>query len=126
VSAVNEDEVRVVVVDDLVDAASALEMALQIDGYAVRTAHDGREALEVIEQHRPHCVMLDVDMPIVDGCELSRKLRELYGSDIVLIAMSGRDETDQRVADTFDRVDHYFRKPFSLSLLRQILPPQCA
>ncbi len=84
----DEDEVRVVVVDDLVDAASALAMALQIDGYAVRTARDGREALSVIEEHRPHCVMLDVDMPIIDGCELSQRLRKLYGSDIVLIAMS--------------------------------------
>jgi len=123
---VDEDEVRVVVVDDLVDAANALALILQIDGYAVRTANDGREALSVIAEHRPHCVMLDVDMPVIDGCELSLRLRERYGSDIVLIAMSGRDETDQRVAATFDRVDHYFRKPFNLAMLRKILPPQCA
>jgi len=120
-----DDEVRVVVVDDLDDAASALAMALQIDGYAVRTAHDGREALSVIAEHRPHCVMLDVNMPVIDGCELSRRLREMYGSDIVLIAMSGRDETDERVAETYGRVDHYFRKPFGLALLRKVLPPLC-
>ena len=122
----DNDEVRVVVVDDLVDAATALAMALQIDGYAVRMASDGREALSVIEEHLPHCVMLDVDMPNLDGCELSRRLRQLYGNDIVLIAMSGRDPSDSRVAETFDRVDHYFRKPFALSKLRKILPPQCA
>jgi DNA-binding response OmpR family regulator len=123
---VDQDEVRVVVVDDLADAADALAMALQIDGYAVRTARDGGEAWRVIGEYRPHCVMLDVDMPVIDGCELSLRLRERYGSDIVLIAMSGHDETDERVATTFDRVDYYFRKPFNLSLLRKIFPPQCA
>lgn len=121
-----DDAVRVVVVDDLVDAANALAMALEIDGYDVRTAHDGREGLRVIEQHRPHCVLLDVNMPDIDGCELSRRLRELYGSDMVLIAISGRNETEARVAETFDRVDHYFRKPFGVAALRTVLPPLTA
>lgn len=120
------DEVQVLVVDDLADAADALAMALELDGYSVRTAHNGREAFAAIEEQVPHCVMLDVDMPEVDGCELSLRLRERYGNDIVLIAMSGRDEADARVAETFLRVDHYLRKPFKLTLLRKLLPPMNA
>ncbi len=117
------DEVRVVVVDDLADTASALAMLLELDGYTVRTANSGREALEVIEAHMPHCVMLDVDMPDIDGNELSRRLRERYGDDIVLIAMSGRDPSEQRVAETFDRVDYYLSKPLELARLRKVLAP---
>jgi DNA-binding response OmpR family regulator len=120
------DEVRVLVVDDLADAADALALALELDGYSVATAHNGREAFEAIEERLPHCVMLDVDMPEVDGCELSRRLRERYGNDIILIAMSGHDETDPRVAETFLRVDHYLRKPLNLGLLRKLLPPMTA
>lgn len=118
----DDNDVRVVVVDDLVDAANALAMTLELNGYKVRTAHDGREALTVIHEHQPHCVMLDVDMPGIDGCELSRRLREQYGRDVVLIAMSAHDEANHRVAETFDRVDHYLRKPFDLALLQKVLP----
>ena len=118
-----KDEVRVLVVDDIPDTAAVLAMALELDGYSVATAHNGREAFEAIARQLPHCVMMDVDMPEIDGCELSLRLRERYGNDIVLIAMSGRDEADSRVAQTFLRVDHYLRKPFELSVLRKLLPP---
>jgi CheY-like chemotaxis protein len=120
---VMKDEVRVLVVDDLADTAYALAMALELDGYSVMTAHNGREAFDAIDKQLPHCVMMDVDMPDIDGCELSLRLREQYGNDIVLIAMSGRDEADARVAETFLRVDHYLRKPFELDVLRKLLPP---
>lgn len=118
-----DEEVRVVVVDDLVDAASTLAMSLRLDGYQVMVAYDGGQALVLIDQHHPHCVILDVDMPGIDGNELSRRLRERYADDIVLIAMSGRDEGDQRVSETFERVDHYLRKPINLALLQKVLPP---
>jgi DNA-binding response OmpR family regulator len=117
------DEVRVVVVDDQPDAADMLASALRLDGYKVFTARDGNDALAVIAEHRPLCVLLDVDMPGLDGCELSRQLRALYGNDMVLIAMSGRDETDARVEETFRRVDYYLRKPFDLTRLKKVLGP---
>jgi DNA-binding response OmpR family regulator len=120
---VDEDEVRVLVVDDARDVAEMLAVTLTLDGYAVRVAHDALEAIAVIEAQRPHCVLLDVDMPGIDGAELSRRLRERYGDDIVLIAITGRDNQDQRVADTFARVDHYLRKPVEPTMLRKLLPP---
>ena len=55
------DEVRVLVVDDVQDAADMLACALELDGYKVWTAHDGLEALAMIEQHNPHCILLDID-----------------------------------------------------------------
>ncbi|HEY4080203.1 MAG TPA: response regulator [Burkholderiaceae bacterium] len=117
------DEVRVVVVDDVSDVAEMLACTLEFDGYSVKTAADGAQALAVIEAYRPHCVLLDIDMPGMNGCELSDRLRQRYGDDLVLIAITGWGDPGDRVSDTFSRFDHYIRKPFDPALLRKILPP---
>jgi len=119
----NDDEVRVVVVDDFVDAAEALAETLTMSGYKVWVATDGAGALALIETHQPHCVLLDIGMPGMDGNELTRTLRTRYGDDIVLIAVTGREHDDERVSDTFARVDHYLQKPVDPDVLRKLLPP---
>ncbi len=117
------DEVRILVVDDYPDAAEVLAARLEIDGYRVRIAHDGLEALAVVDEFAPHCVMLDIDMPSLDGDQLSTALRERFGDDVVLVAVSGWDKSDKRVAATFARVDHYLQKPIDDAKLRKVLPP---
>ena len=119
----SEDDVRVVVVDDFIDAAEALAETLMISGYKVWVATDGTGALALVETHRPHCVLLDIGMPGMDGNELTRTLRTRYGDDIVLIAVTGREHDDERVSDTFARVDHYLQKPVDPDVLRKLLPP---
>ena len=119
----NDDDVRVVVVDDFADAAEALAETLTMSGYKVWIATDGEGALGLIETHRPHCVLLDIGMPGMDGNELTRTLRSRYGDDIVLIAVTGREHDDERVSDTFARVDHYLQKPVDPDVLRKLLPP---
>ena len=117
------DDVRVVVVDDYADAAEVLAARLQLYGYSVQVALDGREALAIVESFRPHCILLDIGMPGIDGDELSKQLRERFGDDIVLIAVTGRSPHDRAVAATFARVDHYLQKPVSEAELRRVLPP---
>ena len=119
----SEDDVRVVVVDDFLDAAEALAETLMMSGYKVWVATDGTGALALVETHRPHCVLLDIGMPGMDGNELTRTLRTRYGDDIVLIAVTGREHDDERVSDTFARVDHYLQKPVDPDVLRKLLPP---
>jgi len=119
----NDDDVRVVVVDDFLDAAEALAETLAMSGYKVWVATDGAGALALIETHQPHCVLLDIGMPGMDGNELTRTLRTRYGDDIVLIAVTGREHDDERVSDTFARVDHYLQKPVDPDVLRKLLPP---
>lgn len=117
------DEVRVVVVDDDEGSAEALAAMLTLDGYSVRTANDGAQALVLIERYRPDCVLLDIAMPGIDGYELATILRQQYKDDIILVAVTGWDTQVSRVAKTFAVVDHYFQKPLDPATLRKLLPP---
>lgn len=118
-----DDDVRIVVVDDDVDVADALAMQLVLDGYTVATAFTAQQAVLCIENLNPHCVLLDIAMPGIDGYELASMLRHRFKDDIILIAVTGSSESEARVKDTLAVVDHYFQKPLQTSQLRKILPP---
>ena len=117
------DEVRVVVVDDHVDGAESLAELLTLNGYCVRTAHDGDQAWALIEAFQPLCVLFDIKMPGINGAELSKRLRARYGDDKVLIAITGAPEDDRQGAETFARVDYYLQKPIDFARLQIALPP---
>lgn len=118
-----EEQVRVVVVDDATDSAETMAAVLRLNGYEVRTCADGAEALQAIEERKPHCVLFDVVMPGIGGDELCSRLRALYGDDIVLIAVSGFGEADPRVDASFTLADHYFTKPVDPAALSKLLRP---
>ena len=118
----SDEKARVLVVDDVPDVADALAVLLELDGYEVRTAHDGIQALQITEEFGPHCVILDINMPRMDGLELAKVMRERFKDDIVLIAVTAAPNESQRVSETFSRVDHYFRKPLDPTQLRKVLP----
>jgi CheY-like chemotaxis protein len=114
---------RIVVVDDHAELAGTLAEVLTLDGFDVRTATDGDSALAVIAEHKPLCVLSDIDMPGMNGFELVKRLRALYQSDIVFIAITGWGTKDSRVAKEFDAFDYTLRKPIDLQFLRQLLRP---
>ena len=118
-----EQQVRIVVVDDMPDAAQMLHDLLTTGGYQVRMAHSGVDALRVVEFWRPDAVLLDIKMPGLNGLDLARELRSLYGNAMVLIAVTGGEEDDPVVKETFACVDHYLRKPDYVRGLMQVFPP---
>lgn len=113
----------VLVVDDSVDAAEALALALSLDGYRVRTCHTGAAALSAVASDFPLCLLMDFGLPDKDGLEIVREVRAKHGDDIVLVMCTGQDIAEPRVALAAELVDHHFTKPVSLEKLRQILPP---
>ncbi len=117
-----ENQVRVLVVDDHADVAETLAQMLELDGYVVRTARNGREALELAEAFQPMCVLLDLTMPVMDGPTLARALRERRGHDIILVAVTGRGDVDVDSPE-FDDVDHWISKPIDFKALGHIFPP---
>jgi DNA-binding response OmpR family regulator len=116
-----KEAIKVVVVDDVADAAHALAELLRLEGCDVVTANTSEEAVVLIEDFDPHAVMLDVNMPGIDGFELATLLRHRYQDQIVLIAVTGFSREDARVASTFAIVDHYLQKPVDAKRLSALL-----
>jgi len=119
----SHDDVHVLVVDDSLDAATSMAELLAMDGYSVRTAFDGHQALQLVAQQVPHCVILDINMPGMDGCELAQELRARYDSSMVIVAITGMGDKSERVAKTIALADHFLRKPFESATLRKLLLP---
>lgn len=99
---------RILVADDYPDAADITVELLRLAGYEAVSAYDGLQALEVARTFRPDLIILDIDMPVMDGYATARALRRAQapGDRLVLIAHTGRtapsDERDAAEAG-FDR-----------------------
>ncbi|MCG2703996.1 MAG: response regulator [Candidatus Omnitrophica bacterium] len=85
-------------------------------GYSVFVANNGQSALDIIKEHRPHLVFLDIRMPVMDGLTLLRKVRLLDTSIKVIMVTAFEDEKSVQEAMSLGAVD-YIRKPFKLDYL---------
>ncbi|MYY05071.1 MULTISPECIES: response regulator transcription factor [unclassified Streptomyces] len=105
--------VRVLVVDDEAPLAELLSMALRYEGWEVRSAGDGADAVRTARDFRPDAVILDVMLPDMDGLAvLGRLRREL--SDVPVLFLTARDSVEDRIAGLTAGGDDYVTKPFSL------------
>jgi signal transduction histidine kinase len=97
---------RVLVVDDNLDAAETVGMFLRIEGHSVQTAADGVQALASVQTFEPEVVLLDIGLPMIDGYEVARRLRQMPAAkDALLIALTGygqKGDQDQARAAGFD------------------------
>ena len=108
---------RVFVVDDNRDAADTLGMFLSLEGYEVRIAYDGDEAIREADDFRPEIALLDIGLPGKDGYEVARHMRREQHGDLMLIAVTGY-ASDEDVARAREAgFDHHFGKPASLPAL---------
>ena len=117
------EDVRVLVVDDCEDSAEALVTLLRGWGYDARAAISGQQALAHMDDFQPLGVLLDINMPGMNGLELSRGLRQRFGEDLVLIAVTGLVSDADRERAEAAGVDFVLVKPLDLSRLRKLLPP---
>src|ERR1700733_13748183 len=105
--------VRVLVVDDEPSLAELLSSVLRYEGWSVRTAGSGAEAVKSGRDFRPDAVVLDIMLPDFDGVEVMRRLRaELPG--VCVLFLTARDAVEDRVAGLTAGGDDYVTKPFSL------------
>lgn len=107
---------RALVVDDDPAIRDALQRGLQLEGFTVRTAVGGRDALRLVDEQRPDVVILDVTMPDLDGIAVVKRLRA-DGLDVPVCILSARSEVDERVAGLQAGADDYLVKPFALAEL---------
>jgi PAS domain S-box-containing protein len=113
---------RVLVVDDNVDAAVMLRELLAGMGHEPAVAHDGLAALELATSFQPHVAVLDIGLPVMDGYELARKLRAQPGSETLrLIAVTGYGQDSDRARAREAGFDHHLIKPVALDVLAPLL-----
>ncbi|MHB1547632.1 MAG: response regulator transcription factor [Acidimicrobiales bacterium] len=105
---------RVLVVDDDPAVSNALARALRLEGYDVSTAADGSRALEEIAVRPPDAVVLDIQLPKVDGLEVCRRMRAA-GDDTPVLMLTARDAIEDRVQGLDAGADDYLVKPFALA-----------
>jgi DNA-binding response OmpR family regulator len=108
---------RVLVVDDNEDAADSLAMLLSVRGDAVRTAYDGEQALEAEHDFRPGIVLLDIGLPKLSGYEVARRIRAERGSDVLIVAITGWGQAEDRDRARDAGFDHHFTKPVDFDRL---------
>jgi two-component system OmpR family response regulator len=107
---------RLLVVEDNAALAEALEFSLRREGHAVDRAVNGGTADEALQTANFDLVVLDLNLPVLDGLEVLRRMRH-RGSLTPVLIMSARDAGDERVKGLDLGADDYLVKPFSISEL---------
>ncbi len=104
---------RILAVDDEQMLTDLLAMALRMEGWEVRTASSGLEALQVAQEFEPDALVLDIMMPDLDGMSVLRRLRE-SGNLVPVLFLTAKDAVGDRIAGLTAGGDDYVTKPFSL------------
>ena len=103
---------RALLVEDTEEFVAIGSRLLENEGYLVTVARDGAEAVRLARSHSPELVLLDINLPTMDGLEVCRKIREF--SDAYVIMLTARTEEFDRVLGLAVGADDYVTKPFSV------------
>jgi two-component system response regulator MprA len=108
--------VRILVVDDDLAVCRSIDRALRLEGYEVDTVASGGEALQAVASTSPDALVLDLQLPDLDGLAVCRRIRE-SGDDIPILMLTARHGIDDRVQGLDAGADDYLVKPFALEEL---------
>jgi PAS domain S-box-containing protein len=115
-------EIRILLVDDNVDAAKMLALLLDYDDHVIRVAESGREALRIVGEFRPDIVFLDIGMPGMDGYAVARAVRAMTDvSKPVLVALTGWGGPLDRERTKEAGFDGHLTKPADLTSIEAML-----
>jgi CheY-like chemotaxis protein len=113
---------KVLVVDDERDGAEGMAMFFRCCGHETATAYNGVEALEVSASFKPDAVILDIEMPLMDGFQAARAMRDRStGSKPLLVAVTALADNDVAERAKSCGFDFYLAKPANLESLRALV-----
>ncbi|MET8217941.1 response regulator transcription factor [Streptomyces hirsutus] len=112
----DRDPQRILIVDDEPAVREALQRSLAFEGYGTEVAVDGADALEKAASYRPDLVVLDIQMPRMDGLTAARRIRAT-GDTTPILMLTARDTVGDRVTGLDAGADDYLVKPFELDEL---------
>jgi signal transduction histidine kinase/CheY-like chemotaxis protein len=117
-----ETSQRVLIVDDNEDALDLLSTFLESAGHQVATAHDGPDALAMLDRYKPSVLVIDIGMPVMSGYELAARVREHgSGERPYLVALTGYGQATDREQSRAAGFDEHLVKPVDLDRLLRIL-----
>ncbi|MFC4736244.1 response regulator YycF [Bacillus daqingensis] len=105
------DKQKILVVDDEKPIADILQFGLEKEGFDVVCAYDGNQAVELVKEHVPALILLDIMLPYKDGMEVCREVRKTY--DMPIIMLTAKDSEIDKVLGLELGADDYVTKPFS-------------
>ena len=113
---------KILVVDDLRDSADSLALLFDALGHQTMTSYDGQQAVEAAQAFRPDIAFLDINMPILDGYDAARSLRDaLADAPPVLVALTAVSGPDARRKADDAGFDFYITKPADFNVLITIV-----
>lgn len=113
---------RVVVADDNKAAADGLSLVMDRLGHEVRTAYDGSQAVEIAAEFRPDLILMDLSMPVMDGYEAARRIRQQpWGKALLLVAVSGWGLEEHKLRAAEAGFDQHLVKPIATADMRRLL-----
>ncbi len=117
-----EESMRILVVDDNVDAADSTAMLLSLDGFEAHSVHSAQAALEAVVSLKPDVVLLDIGLPEMDGYDVARRLRALSsGESPAIIALTGYGQPADRARAASAGFDEFLVKPVEPEVLNGLL-----
>lgn len=113
--AVRYEKTKILLIEDEESLASFIQPELELEGYEVVWAKDGKEGLELFEKEKPTLILLDWMLPVYDGITVLRKIRKV--SDIPIIMLTARNQASD-ISNALDQgLDDYMTKPFEIEEL---------
>ena len=111
---------KILVADDDTDTVLSFTMLLQLAGHEVRSAADGQEAVDMAADFQPDAVLLDIEMPRLNGFEAATRIRAALPG-VLLIAMTGWSNLGDDATFNAAGFDHHLLKPVDLARLNALL-----
>jgi two-component system CheB/CheR fusion protein len=115
---------RIVLIDDNVDAAESLAMLLRLKGHEVHVAYDGPSGVSLALRTEPDCVLVDIGLPGIDGYEVAKRVRSHDENGMLLVALTGYGQTEDRKRSERAGFDHHLVKPVAQEVLEDLLREQ--
>jgi signal transduction histidine kinase/CheY-like chemotaxis protein len=112
---------RVLVAEDNADAAEMMRVMLGLNGHDVRVAADGAEAVAIAKTFRPHIAFIDIGMPRLDGYEVADRIRRMEGAPIVLVALTGWGQDEDKRRSREAGFDHHLTKPPEPDVVQRLI-----
>jgi len=117
-----EQTKTVLLVEDTEDNRFMMRRLLEMAGYHVVEATNGEEAVTLAQSERPHLILMDLSLPVIDGLAATRAIRKLDGfGDVPIVAVSAHDTSDFQADALAAGCDSYITKPIDFSQLELLI-----